>query len=195
MVEKAAKDRLRARVQWYRVPIMTAIILSGVYFIRQAGPWLYAGMGITLFGELWQMWAASHLRKDKSLATSGPYAYVRNPMYFGRFFVLLGFSIMVGQSYPPFGLAIGAAVYSIIFALYVTARVGREEARLFGIFGGDYTHYRGEVPRFVPRLRRYSKATSERAQWSKVVTNHEYLNVIAAFAVFGMILLRINFLR
>ena len=180
-----AAEKIRERLQWWRVPLMTAFILVGVYFIREETPMLWIGMAVTLFGEFFQLWAASHLRKDKSLATSGPYSHVRNPMYFGRFFVLLGFTIMIG--WIP--LIVG---YIIIFVLYVRGRVGREENRLRRIFGEDYENYCLEVPRFFPRLRPYSKASSEKWQWSKLANNHEYLNLIAALAVFALILVRIR---
>ncbi len=194
-----AKDKFRAKVQWWRVPIMAAILATGVYFMKNpagkdapVSPWVWAGMALTFFGELWQLWAASHLHKDKALAASGPYKHVRNPMYFGRFFVLLGFVMMVGQSYPPCGLWVAVGLYYTIFALYVTARVSREEERLRGIFGEDYIHFCSEVPRFFPRLKSYSKGSNKRAQWSGIARNHEYLNMIAALVMFVVIYLRIT---
>jgi protein-S-isoprenylcysteine O-methyltransferase Ste14 len=198
-MEATAKDRLRAKVQWWRVPIMTAIIVIGVYFMKNpagkdapVSPWVWAGMALTFFGELWQLWAASHLHKDKALAASGPYKHVRNPMYFGRFFVLLGFVVMVGQSYGTIALVASVVVYYTVFALYVTARVAREEERLRGIFGEDYIHFCSEVPRFFPRLKPYSKGSDKRAQWTGIARNHEYLNMIAALVMFVAIYLWIT---
>lgn len=192
---KTWMDKTRAKIQWWRAPIMTAIILTGVYFIKDFSIWLWAGMAVTLLGEFHQLWAASHLRKDKQLATSGPYSHVRNPMYFGRFFVLLGLILMIQGSNPATIVAkvpMLVVGYVLIFTWYVRARVGREEGRLIKIFGDDYAHYCSEVPRFIPRLRPYSKASSERWQWSKLATNHEYLNLIAAVIVFGVIIARIK---
>jgi len=190
------KDRARAVLQWWRVPLMTAVIAAGIYFIQKISIWLWIGMAVTLGGEFIQMWAAAHLRKDASLAASGPYAYVRNPMYIGRFFVLLGFATMVQGSNPSWsaaGIPLVVVGYIVIFVLYVVARVGREEARLRNLFGEDYAHYCSEINRFVPKLRRYSKASSEKWQWSKLITNHEHLNLIATIAVFVIILVRIYY--
>jgi protein-S-isoprenylcysteine O-methyltransferase Ste14 len=189
-------DKTRAKVQWWRGPIMTALVAAGIYYIKQENNWLWLGMAVTLLGEANQLWAASHLRKDKNLATSGPYSHVRNPMYFGRFFVLLGFVLMIQGSQPSLLIAgvipVLPVVYVLGFTWYVRARVGREEARLRGIFGEDYAHYCQEVPRFIPRLRPYSRAASERWQWSKLATNHEYLNLVAVIVVYALILVRIN---
>lgn len=170
---------------------MTAIILTGICLIKQVSPWLWAGMVVTFLGEINQLWAAAHLRKDMSLATSGPYSHVRNPMYFGRFFVLLGLIMMIQGAQPATvvaGIPTLVVGYIIIFAWYVTARVSREEPRLRRIFGDDYTHYCSEVRRFFPKLRPYSKASSERWQWSKLVHNNEYLNMIAVIFVYAVIL-------
>jgi len=175
---------------------MALFVAAGIYLIKSQSVWLWIGMGVTFFGELMQLWAASHLRKDKQLATSGPYSYIRNPMYFGRFFVLLGFIIMIQQAWwaktQVMNIPIIVVGYILLFAYYVYSRVGREEERLRGIFGEDYIHYCKEVRRFLPRLRPYSKAAQQRLQWSQIVANHEYLNMLAVLFVFGLIVLRLN---
>jgi protein-S-isoprenylcysteine O-methyltransferase Ste14 len=184
-------------LQWWRVPLMTAFVLFGVYLIKSASMWLWIGMGVTFVGEIFQLWAASQLRKDKVLCTSGPYAHVRNPMYCGRFLVLLGFMIMIQQAWwtktSLFHLPMLVIGYYIIFALYVRPRVGREEARLRGIFGEEYINYCKEVPRFFPRLRPYSKTSGQKWAWAKIVANHEYLNMVAVIIVFAIIVARIMF--
>lgn len=177
---------------------MTAFVLLGVYLIRQASAWLWIGMGVTFAGEIGQLWAASQLRKDKALGTSGPYAHVRNPMYCGRFLVLLGFMIMIQQAWwsrtALFQVVPSIVVaFVVIFALYVTARVSREEPRLREIFGEDYIRYCNEVPRFFPRLRPYSQTTGQKWQWAKIIANHEYLNMVAVLFVFAIVVIRIFF--
>lgn len=188
--------KTRAILQWWRVPLMTLFVAAGIYLIKSKTNWLWVGMGVTFLGELVQLWAASHLHKDKALAASGPYSYIRNPMYFGRFFVLLGFIIMIQQAWwtntQVMNIPIIVVGYIAIFAYYVYSRVGREEERLRGIFGEDYIHYCGEVRRFLPRLRPYSRAAHQRLQWSKIVANHEYLNMVAVIFVFGLIIVRLN---
>ncbi|MEN6520672.1 MAG: isoprenylcysteine carboxylmethyltransferase family protein [Armatimonadota bacterium] len=175
---------------------MILFVAVGVYLINRKTDWLWVGMVVTFFGELMQLWAASHLRKDKALATSGPYSYIRNPMYFGRFFVLLGFIIMIQQAWwtntQIMNIPTLVVGYIVLFALYVYSRVGREEDRLRGIFGEDYINYCKEVRRFLPRLTPYPKAATQRLQWSRIVANHEYLNMVAVVFVFGLIVIRLN---
>jgi hypothetical protein len=120
-------------------------------------------------------------------------------MYFGRFFVLLGFMIMIQQAWwnktQVANIPLIVVVYVAVFAYYVSTRVGREEARLRGIFGEDYDHYCKEVRRFIPRLHPYSNTSGQRLKWSQIVANHEYLNMIAVIFVFALIIIRqqINF--
>ncbi len=49
---------------------------------------ILAGLVFVIIGEAVRCWAAGHLKRKKELATSGPYAYVRDPLYFGRLFLL-----------------------------------------------------------------------------------------------------------
>lgn len=176
--------KVRKTLQWWRVPLMAALVLTGIYAIPKTSILLYVGMVVTLFGEYFQLWAASQLKKDKVLSSSGPYAHVRNPMYFGRFHVLLGFTFMI-QNYILIG------IYVLVFAYYVSTRVGREEARLREIFGEDYINYCKEVPRFFPRFKAYSKTSGKTWQWSQIVANHEYLNLVAIIFVYAVIMLKL----
>ncbi|MBI2843533.1 MAG: isoprenylcysteine carboxylmethyltransferase family protein [Armatimonadetes bacterium] len=189
-------ERTRGLLQWYRVPLMGAFVIIGIYFVDRASVWLWIGMATSLFGELVQLWSASHIKKDMVLAISGPYSHVRNPMYFGRFFVLLGFLIMIQQAWTEaivFSIPSLIVAYLIIFAIYVNGRVCREEARLRVIFGDDYSHYCSEIRRFLPRLHPYSRSAPRRWQWSQIVANHEYLNLLAVIVVFALVIARVNF--
>ncbi len=90
-------------------------------------------------------WAAGHLRKNRRLAVSGPYAYVRNPLYLGTLTVGAGFAAAGGRP------ALGAALVVFFTALYLPA-IEEEEAHLHKILEG-YPDYARRVPRIVPALR------------------------------------------
>jgi protein-S-isoprenylcysteine O-methyltransferase Ste14 len=86
------------------------------------------------------------VRKDQLLVTSGPYAYVRHPLY------TFGFPFM-------FGLALVAANWFVLLSagvaltLLVTVRVPREEAMLTEAFGDAYRDYAKRTGRLLPRWR------------------------------------------
>src|SRR5262249_60426591 len=84
-------------IQRLRVPVgfITAILF--VFFSRPTWRSLAAGVPITLCGALYRAWASGHLRKNAELAVSGPYAFTRNPLYFGSFVMAAGCAICGGR--------------------------------------------------------------------------------------------------
>src|SRR5262245_25527256 len=48
-------------------------------------------------GLMIRSWAAGTLRKQKELATTGPYAWVRHPLYFGSFLMMVGFGVLIND--------------------------------------------------------------------------------------------------
>jgi 4-amino-4-deoxy-L-arabinose transferase-like glycosyltransferase len=182
--DTSLKTRARRKLTWLRVPTATLMLLILVAFIRRPDAfWL--GAAIATFGEGLQLWAASHLHKDRKFTVSGPYAHLRNPMYAGRFFVLLGFFVMPASP-------ILVVLYVVAFAAYAQSRVGREEKRLEQIFAPHYDHYRSEVNRWLPRPRPYSRAENRRASWSQVCSNGEQVNALGLGALLAVIAMRVG---
>jgi protein-S-isoprenylcysteine O-methyltransferase Ste14 len=135
-------------VQRWRVPLG---FLCGALFIWFAKPnmlTLAIGGGIALLGLALRAWAAGHIRKNAELATSGPYAYTRNPLYLGSFLLGVGFTIASGQ--PLLAVPFAALFLGIYFPVM---RV--EAADLARLFGEDYRNYAKGVPLFLPRPTRY----------------------------------------
>lgn len=116
-----------------------------VILLADRGP-LWPGIAGLLIGQALQVWAAGALprHKNEALTTSGPYAWVRNPMYLGRFCLGLGLVLLVWRWYL-------APVYVVAYALYAHFRVAREERRLRERFGDAYDEYSRRVRRWLPR--------------------------------------------
>lgn len=167
-----------------RVPLMAAPVVLTILYLHEIRFFWY-GIPVIVLGELVQMWATSHLHKDQKLTISGPYSYIRNPMYFGRFFVGLGFFIMTGSIY-----VIGA--YILAYIIYQFTRVSREEERLRELFGEPYIHYCSEINRFLPKLKPYSKSENRRASWKQVKVNHEHIVALTIALTCLVIYLRIT---
>lgn len=88
-------ERARALLFKIRYPILAA---SFVFLCTQVKPaWFLPGFCVALFGELIQIWSFASLDKNNRLATKGPYMFVRNPMYIGRFFLVLGCLLATGH--------------------------------------------------------------------------------------------------
>jgi protein-S-isoprenylcysteine O-methyltransferase Ste14 len=124
-----------------RVPIALAAIAISLFFVKR--DWLLAGFVVSMVGEFVQLWSFASLDKNSDLAIRGPYALVRNPMYLGRYFVLLGFLMLLANSWV-------LLIFTIVYWLYMDTRVEREEALLRPIFGDRYAEYCAKVHRFIP---------------------------------------------
>ncbi len=178
------EEKVRLTMAWYRVPLMALLTITVVVFIRNMQAF-WIGVPIAVFGELIQMWAASQLHKNEYFTVSGPYSHVRNPMYIGRFFLGLGFFIMLWNPYI-------VVAYVVLFAAYAHMRVKREEIRLQQIFAPHYQHYCSEIRRWLPRLKPYSRSESKNASWKQVCVNHEQLNLYGLIVVLIAVYLRIE---
>jgi len=143
------------------------------------GP-MWPGVVVALFGETIQVWASAHLRKNVEVVKSGPYAWVRNPMYFGRFFVGLGLTLLTWRWFL-------VLPYVVIFWLYAQARVLGEEVRLAGLFGDEYAGYCRTVRRWLPTAPK-ERLSEEKWSWVCVLRNHELRVAMAVVA--GMALLK-----
>ena len=95
-------------------------------------------------GLLIRALASGHVRKNESLATSGPYAYTRNPLYLGSLVMGLGFCVAARSWW------VGAALVTMFLAIYLPV-IRDEEAFLQRTFP-EFEEYAQRVPRMLPRL-------------------------------------------
>src|ERR1700684_2751844 len=78
-----------------RIRVPLGFLFAVIYFWLARPTWrsLLLGAVIVLPGLFIRALASGHVRKNESLATSGPYAYTRNPLYFGSLLMGLGFCV------------------------------------------------------------------------------------------------------
>src|SRR5205807_9468886 len=98
-----------------RIRVPLGFVFALVYFWLAQPSWrsIAAGAGLVAPGLLIRALASGHVRKNEALATSGPYAYARNPLYLGSLLMGVGFAIAARSWW------IGAALVVMFFALYV----------------------------------------------------------------------------
>ncbi|SRR6266478_1690728 len=106
-----------------------------------------AGVGIAIWARrhLGQFWSARvTLKVDHQLIQSGPYAWVRHPIYAGLLLAILGTALFLGK----WRALVGFGLLSFGF----WQKAWREEALLAAQFGPDYEQYRKQTRSLVPRL-------------------------------------------
>ena len=120
---------------------------------------LIIGFVIALIGELirfWGVsWAGSETRTTGTvggtfLIISGPFAFVRNPLYVGNILIYLGLGIMSFAWFPYLQI-----VAILFFFLQYYLIVNQEEKYLVEKFSEQYKEYCKNVPAFIPRLAPY----------------------------------------
>ena len=112
--------------------------------------WFVWPVGIIIFllGLLVRIWAQQHLRYRlkvrKCLTTTGPYSFVRNPIYLGNILICLGLVVTSELLWlVPTTLLYCFCVYSLV--------VSYEERHLLEKYGESYRRYMLEVPRWCPQ--------------------------------------------
>jgi protein-S-isoprenylcysteine O-methyltransferase Ste14 len=167
-------------MQRWRVPLG---FVCGALFIFFAQPtvWtLIVGGAVTLPGLALRAWASGHLRKNESLAVTGPYAYTRNPLYLGSFLMGLGFTIAAGQ--------VWLVIVFIVMILGIYLPVMRvEAATLADLFGKKYLRYAKEVPLLLPRLSPYTRASADTFDRSLYLRYREYRAAIGVVIAWGLL--------
>lgn len=127
-----------------RIPLGFILGIAYIVFARPTIGSLALGGGVALAGVVVRAWASGHIMKNDRLATSGPYAHTRNPLYFGSFLIAAGFAVAAHWS------LLIAVVAFFLLIYYPTMR--REIANIQERFPEAYTRYAAHVPLFFPRL-------------------------------------------
>jgi protein-S-isoprenylcysteine O-methyltransferase Ste14 len=162
-----------------RVPAAYALFVLVAVLARPSTASALLALPLALAGESLRVWAAGHIEKGRSLATGGPYAHTRNPLYLGS--VLMAAALVVATR------SVAAAVLVVAYlAAFYPGAVASEAADLRARFGDAYDRWASAVPAFLPRLRPAGPRAS-RFEWRRVLANREW-RAAAALPVVGALL-------
>jgi protein-S-isoprenylcysteine O-methyltransferase Ste14 len=168
-----------------RVPVGTVLGIIFLFLMHPSIRSLWIGGVIALAGGLLRLWAAGHIEKARVLTQGGPYAFTRNPLYLGSFFMALGI-IIAGRGYWWLLPAFGA-----FFTIYYYPVMRAEEQELLQQHGDNFLEYSARVPLFFPAFRRTGQASSV-FSWSRVIRNREHQTMVGlVLAVVLLILLEL----
>lgn len=165
---------LAARLARWRVPLGFAAAVATFALARPVWESLALGFAVAAAGESLRVWAAGHLEKSREVTRSGPYRWMRHPLYVGSAIIAAG--VVIAARHPAVlaltvlyvGMTIPAAIYS-------------EEAFLRRTFGDTYDRYTRSESEPMPR--RFSLARARR--------NREYRAVVGLVAGFALLALKV----
>jgi protein-S-isoprenylcysteine O-methyltransferase Ste14 len=177
-------------MQRWRVPLGFACAALFFVVARPRPLTLIVGAIAALPGLALRAWATGHLRKNAALATTGPYAYTRNPLYLGSFLMGVGFTIATGRWFLGF---VFAALFLGIYAPVMRV----ESATLAELFGENYRRYAQAVPLFLPRLSRYEQASEAQARFDAALYRRyrEYRTAIGLVTAWVLLALKAYYFR
>jgi protein-S-isoprenylcysteine O-methyltransferase Ste14 len=171
--------RMRKLRMWFAWPF---VIVLAVYAESSTQGFLL-GLPLILAGEGLRIWSHGYLRKIRKLAISGPYAYVRNPLYVGNFLIGFGFCVVIWELWV-------ATLFTIGFGLVYWVTIKGEEEKLAKKFGEAYRRYAESVPRIIPQITPYRSGSRGKFVAHRVWGHGELITVLAIADLFVLLYLR-----
>jgi protein-S-isoprenylcysteine O-methyltransferase Ste14 len=122
------------------------------------------GLPLVLAGAALRIWATGHLVKTAEFTVSGPYAYLRHPLYGGTLAIGCGFAVLAGWKAAVFALP---ALLAFFFGHYFPRKERIESARLEQLYGQEYRAYRAAVRALLPSLRPWGPSSEASGEAEK----------------------------
>jgi protein-S-isoprenylcysteine O-methyltransferase Ste14 len=116
-----------------------------LWLVRLGASLTFAGIAFAIWARVWIAgnWSSDvTLKRDHELVVSGPYAFVRHPIYTGILLGLIGTALAIGEWRAPLAIVLAAAAF--------WRKLGIEEAVMRRRFGEAYVRYAKRVPALVP---------------------------------------------
>ena len=174
-------EKIREWIFKMRGGLWTLIFLIILFTAKKINSFtqVLIALAFIIVGQLWRCWAVGFIGlyrgenvKAQKLATTGPYALMRNPLYFGNFLIGLGWAIIAG-------------VYAVIifivsfYVLYNVAIIPHEEKFLRSKFGLEYESYCQRVKRFFPVISKLKFGNLRGGFNSKILMHSEIHTIIS----------------
>ena len=160
-------------------------VFAIVYFWLARPTWTYLliGAAIASIGVAIRAAAAGHVKKNRELTRSGPYAYTRNPLYLGSMIIALGFGI---ASRNPW-----VAVVIVVLFLAIYLPVIRSEEEFLRSEFPEFDEYCTKVPRLIPTVR--AAGVTGKVAFSKelYLRHREYNAIIGALVMMAALAVKL----
>lgn len=176
-------SRIATRV---RVPLGFLFAAAYLWFARPTLAWIAVACVLVIAGLAIRAAASGHIRKNRELTTTGPYAYTRNPLYLGSLLIAAGFVVAARN------LWIALAALVMFLVIYVPV-IRAEEKHLHKVFPG-YSDYAAHVPMLLPRVAAYRAKQSDdgRGGFSRelYLKHREYQAALGSALMVGALILK-----
>ena len=144
------------------------------------------GFPIVILGVLIRAWGAGHLYKDQKFSKSGPYHFVRHPLYLGSCLLSIGFIIVLSH------WAVAITLGTLTFLQYVHT-IQHEDKNLLLMFGNQYAEYMKTTGTIIPSISNIGSSIKEFRKDTfgfsikQYFHNKEYELLLGVIAIFVII--------
>jgi len=178
-----------------RVPLGFVFAMLYIWLAQPTIVSLLLGAALIVPGVIIRALASGHVRKNEQLATTGPYAHTRNPLYLGSLILAAGFAAAARSWWI-------AAVITVFFAVIYLPVIRGEETFLRQKFP-EFEEYEKQVPRLVPRLSRKpadlgrsdSRPGPVAFSWDLYRKHREYNALVGATAMMAALVVKTFWVR
>lgn len=173
-----------------RIRVPLGFLFALLYFWLARPTWQSIAIGAILIvpGLLIRALASGHVRKNEALATSGPYAYTRNPLYLGSLLIGIGFAVASRSWWVVVALVV------MFFAIYIP--VIRGEEKFLREKFPDFEGYMRRVPRMLPRVTPYRSGEDGGGFSFELYTKHREWNaLLGAVAMTAGLVVKMMFVK
>ena len=164
---------LRHRRRRFRQLVGVAFVVWMTLVGAPSIPLWWLGTALATLGMLVRLWASGFVMKNEVLATVGPYARVRHPLYVGNFLICAGFCAASGLWW-----SVPAAI--VMWLAFYPETIRYEDQKLRRLFPGDWDAWAAETRALLPRLTPY-RGNGETVPWSlkrSLLRNGEPLHIL-----------------
>jgi protein-S-isoprenylcysteine O-methyltransferase Ste14 len=165
-----------------RVPLGFVFAVLYLWLAKPTVESLLIGAGLVIPGLAIRGLASGHLQKNEQLATGGPYAYTRNPLYLGSLILSVGFALAARSWWIVGGIVL------LFFVIYLP--VIRSEENFLRERFPQFDQYAREVPSLLPRVSRFGKRSGS-FSWDLYWKHREYNATLGAVAIMAALLAKL----
>jgi protein-S-isoprenylcysteine O-methyltransferase Ste14 len=179
-IQPTAWQRIARRI---RVPLGFLFAIVFLWCAQSSVESILLSLLFVVPGLALRAYASGCVKKNAELATSGPYAYTRNPLYLGSLLMGLGFALA----------SMRAEVFMAICIFYILIydpTIRSEERYLRDRFP-EFEAYARRVPRLLPRLTPVrSKQAPSQFSAALYLRHREYNALVGALALYAALSFR-----
>jgi len=124
------------------------------YFAQLDSGTVAIGLAMAFAGQVFRIYAAGFIHKNKQLASTGAYALVRHPLYTGNFLILIGFALAAANLYVAGGVL-------AFFLIWYPAAIAYEDAKLERIFEDEWRVWSKNIRAIIPGRFRWADLKAE----------------------------------